>query len=368
MKIFKQWCIENKQYELLKLYENANNEISSDKIGFSSHKKVKWKCKNGHTWEAVIRDRVKAIKNNPEKETCPFCNKQKVYSEYNLFTEFPYFAKQWNYKENGTLTPLNVSPKTNKNVWWICEYDPKHTWQDRISNRTILKRQCPMCSKIFKISFPARVIFYYIKKYFCDCEIEYKISNKYTADLYIPSYKIIIEYDGWFYHSSKESQDREKIKDDFFIKNGYDVIHIKEKREKIEDIQFLNNTLIYHLKEGYKNLDDMLKYFIKILENKTNNNINIDINMERDFEQIENLFYCVKKSNSLAVKKPEFAKEWSKNNDYSADCISTSNNYKAKWICPKCKQEYSCRVNNRVNHGSGCPHCKKERKKTNGSI
>ena len=328
MKNFRQWCLENSKFDLLKTYENAQNEYASDKIGFSglnkvnwkctkcgmewvlntnkmhkrkeiclycshkkaspfynleteepslakefnlkknskkptqyiptSHKKIWWKCEKGHEFEQTIRQRVKSAKINliNGRPICPFCNHERVSSTYNLFKEFRYIAKQWNYKMNGSLTPLQVSPKSSKKVWWTCEFDSTHIWQSKISNRTVLNRGCPICAKNSKSSFQERALYFYLKEFFNDCEIGKGILGQYILDILIPSYKIIIEYDGWFYHDNKESKKREEKRDKLL--NDFDIIRIKEVKEEINEIIYDKNMIKYHPQENYKNLDKVI--------------------------------------------------------------------------------------------------------------
>ena len=426
MKDFRNWCLENKKYEMLIAYENANNEYKSDEIGFSSSKKVNWKCnkcgnewslstnkmhkrenvclycahkkaslfynleteipilarewnyernlkkptdyliascekvwwkcEKGHEFESVIVDRVKATKINISKgrPICPYCNHERISANYNLVMEFPDIAKQWNYEMNGSIIPLEVSPKSQKKVWWTCEYDPTHIYQARIANRTILNRGCPKCAKYMKTSFQEQAIYYYLKLCFNDCEID-KIMGQYILDIFIESYKIIIEYDGWYYHSSKESKEREKNRDK--ILNQYSIIRVKEIKENIDEISCNNNIIKYHPEENYDNLDQVIKELLKLIEKKTHKKLKYDIDCKRDYKQIRTMYYHTRKSNSLAVKNTELAKEWSKNNDRSPDNVTLGSSYKAKWICPKCNREYISIVANRVRLHSNCPFC-----------
>ena len=298
----------------------------------NSNKKVWWKCKNGHIWEDTIINRVEAVKRNANKKDsiCPYGNCKKISQNYNLLTEFPYIARQWDYINNGSLTPLDVIPKGSQKVWWRCEYNPTHNWQDKIANRTLLYRSCPICSKQFSISFPARVLYYYLKQYFNECEIEYRISNKCILDIFIPYYKIAIEYDGWYYHSSDKTQKVEKEKDKFLKIQGLEVIRVKEKKDYSDKIIYEKNVITYHLKSNYSNLDELIKELLRIIEKKTNCSINLDIDFKRDYPKIENLYYCIRKSNcpfcsnrkvckenSLAEYSNKFVKEWNyqKNDD-----------------------------------------------------
>ena len=65
------WCYSNHREELLEEWDCANNTHTPEQVVPQSHKKVFWKCKLGHTWRAVIKDRV------TRKDGCPECSKRR---------------------------------------------------------------------------------------------------------------------------------------------------------------------------------------------------------------------------------------------------------------------------------------------------
>ena len=69
---------------------------------------------------------------------------KKITPEYNLQIINPTLAKQWHPKKNGSLTPKDVSPNSNKKVWWICERN--HEWAATIRNRN-RGHGCPYCPR-----------------------------------------------------------------------------------------------------------------------------------------------------------------------------------------------------------------------------
>lgn len=363
MKNFKKWCAENKCENLLELYENAPNKLKSDEVAFASSRIVNFKCKKcGTEW----KEKLYRLTQRKKKE-CPYCNHQRLSKKYNLATEVPILVKEWNYELN-LKQPTEYLPNSNKKVWWKCEYNLMHHWKDKIANRTLLYRNCPMCSKQFSYSFPARVLYYYFRQYFNDCKIEYKISNKYILDIFIPYYRIVIEYDGWYYHSNQQIKKRETEKDDFLKSLGLEIIRIKEEKEYLDKIMYENNIIKYYPKPYYRNLDELVEKVLKIIEKKINCNINLDIDFKRDYPKIENLYYHIRKSNSFAVKNPEMVKEWSSNNSISPDNITIGSSYKAKWICPKCNKEYIATIYSRIIENSNCPFCSNRKVCTENSL
>ncbi|MDO8609208.1 MAG: zinc-ribbon domain-containing protein, partial [bacterium] len=69
----------------------------------------------------------------------------KVTKTYNLLVIFPQIAKSWHPIKNGKLKPEYISPNSNKKIWWLCESDIEHEWQESPNHRNWLKTNCPFC-------------------------------------------------------------------------------------------------------------------------------------------------------------------------------------------------------------------------------
>ena len=63
--------------------------------------------------------------------------------ENDLATVFPQLARQWDQERNGALTPQQVSPYSNRAVWWRCGLG--HSWHAAISTRA-WGSDCPYCA------------------------------------------------------------------------------------------------------------------------------------------------------------------------------------------------------------------------------
>ena len=50
---------------------------------------------------------------------------------------------EWDYENNGEMTPNDVNTFSHNKVWWKCQNN--HNWQATISNRTN-GNSCPYCS------------------------------------------------------------------------------------------------------------------------------------------------------------------------------------------------------------------------------
>lgn len=64
---------------------------------------------------------------------------------YNLQVNNPGLSEEWHPTRNGSLNTQDVTPYSNKKVWWICQKG--HEWQARIEDRT-RGTGCPFCFRL----------------------------------------------------------------------------------------------------------------------------------------------------------------------------------------------------------------------------
>lgn len=62
-------------------------------------------------------------------------------AEYAAEHQRPELLEQWNSGRNGSLTPQDVRPGSERRVWWRC--DKGHEWQSTIGSRARLGTGCP---------------------------------------------------------------------------------------------------------------------------------------------------------------------------------------------------------------------------------
>jgi hypothetical protein len=100
-----------------------------------SVKKLPWKCKENHTWEASPNSRTNNLNG------CPFCGNKKVWSGFNdLETKFPEIAL-----EAHGWDPKNTIFSTKKKMTWLCSKG--HSYKASAGERTGRdKTGCPYCS------------------------------------------------------------------------------------------------------------------------------------------------------------------------------------------------------------------------------
>jgi len=138
-----EWCKKNNS-SLCDEWDYEKNEITPDKVLHGSHKKVWWKCAEGHNWEAQIKSRT-------YNHGCPFCsgtNKKAVIGINDLKTwckqnDKEYILEEWDY-DNNDITPEMVTFGSHKRIKWKCKHG--HSWEAVIKERTKINgNMCPIC-------------------------------------------------------------------------------------------------------------------------------------------------------------------------------------------------------------------------------
>lgn len=186
------WCITNN----VDLIQFLLNKADADNYSYSSHYKVYWECSKGHIFSRAIMNMT-----SRRKFTCTICSGKGILIGYNdLATTRPDLAEEWDYDKNDIL-PTEVTAGAFKDVWWKCKNN--HSWKARISARDY-RNGCPYCNGKSRTSLPEQIVYYYCKKYFPDTMNMYSI-NGVSYDIYIPSRKVVIEYDGSAWHSNKDT-------------------------------------------------------------------------------------------------------------------------------------------------------------------
>lgn len=120
--------------------EEKNGALHPSNVTAGSNHRVWWRCEKGHSYRAVIAQRVQ------RGDGCPYCANRKVLPGFNdLATAAPLVAKQWHETLNGALTPEMVTAGSHKKAWWQCSYG--HVWKAAIYSRAGVQQcGCPVCA------------------------------------------------------------------------------------------------------------------------------------------------------------------------------------------------------------------------------
>ena len=340
--------------------ENNKKNLDPEKLTSGSGKKPTWICAKGHKWETPIYHRTTRGSN------CPYCSNKMILPGYNdLQSQRQDLMSEWDFETN-IINPSSVAVKSNKEANWVC---PKgHRYKKQIYLR-VAGQGCPECSRGRKTSFPEQCFFFYTKKVFPDAINSYKdiFDNQMELDIYIPSIKTGIEYDGWYWHD-KNDQDsllREKKKYQLCKDNNIRLFRIKEGTFE----GFLDNadrTWYIPKKCSHKELNLYVADYLYFLTFGGSGLPIIDIEKDRN-EILE--FRTFKVEDSLLFLNPKVAKEWhpTKNGSLTPDLFPLGSNEEVWWLCSKCGNEWQAPIANRT-HGHGCDICATEKRKSTKKI
>ena len=114
------------------------NTLLPHELTKSSKHKVWWKCKYGHSYQALISNKTR------DYYDCPVCSgRQIIMGQNDLTTTNPDLSEEWHPTKNGNFTPTQVTKTSNQKVWWLGKCG--HEWESRVFVRT-KGSGCPYCA------------------------------------------------------------------------------------------------------------------------------------------------------------------------------------------------------------------------------
>ena len=345
---------------LLKEWDYEKNDKGPSEYTPQSNESVFWICSTcGYQFQAKINNRQN------RNGGCACCSHQILVKGINdLSITHPKLTVEWHPTKNGELTPRDVSYGMSKTIWWLCPEG--HEYQATLNHRSS-GTNCPICSKGRQTSFAEQAVFFYVQKVFPDAISRYTeiFSRGMEVDIYIPSIRLAIEYDGMAWHKEDKLQ-REKEKYRICQEHGIRLLRLKEKMPT-ENAYTADEYLgIQGNMYEHKPLAQTIRFLLDKIDPKTNFltrrspfsiRSKVDINIERDEMEIRS-YMTTLRSGSLAEIHPDLVKEWNipKNQGLTADKVRAYSDMVVWWTCATCSHDFRASINHRSN-GTGCPMC-----------
>ena len=240
-----------------------------DKLKSTEDTPVFWFCpkEDDHKWEAPILNRYNNFRLNGDKAICVFCpeagNKRRPSKSYNLKTEFPKIAAQWDYEANKPEIPENFVPGSSERFQWICDANPNHKWVTSIGKRTS-GRGCPECNTGY--ASKTEIYISYELLNFLEHDPKEKIIkvglNKWDCDIVARNKKLIIEYDGYPWHENELTTFEEK-KENSLKSDGWKVLRVRAHPLQAQTSDHLIVSDDYSQKGIKGTVDAILKFLVK---------------------------------------------------------------------------------------------------------
>lgn len=185
--------------EIESLWNLGKNEVPFAVVRTASQKKYWWLCRNGHSY---YKEPFRILMGR----RCPYCETKHVHflSGFNdLETLFPEISREWNTERN-TLKPNQIKAWSSEKVWWRCAEN--HEWEATLYNRTKNASGCPECSR--KTARGETELLEFVRN-FHDAEFgNRRMIKPYELDVWIPSLRIGLEFNGYYWHSDEAIMSR----------------------------------------------------------------------------------------------------------------------------------------------------------------
>lgn len=363
-------------------HPSLNGSLTPDDVQPSTAKIVWWKCLAGHDYRSKIANRTALGRG------CPYCSNQKIGYGNDLMSQMPALATEWHPTKNGDKTPAQVTPGVGRPFWWLCESG--HSWQANVASRARLGTGCPKCSAGWRRSRPEIAL---------QCELQallpalvegdarvHTSQGQQHVDIIARTLRLVVEYDGNFWHAECEQRDREKTQ--ALIHDGWLIIRVRQAPlpliGPVDVICAVGDPDPYEM---------TLQVIDRIAAASSTGPAEHPLTAvsprirkaavlyrmkghlwakETAEQMIADSLQGVERSrpvqpppqpgpgNSLAEKNPAIAAEWhpTLNGGLRPENVANARNARAWWSCGQCGSEWNTTINTRVRRGRpGCPSC-----------
>lgn len=202
-------------------HPTRNGDLTPENTPVNYRKPLWWKSVQccGYEWQEDITQRT--LGRRPQAGRghfyCPRC--QSVWGS--LAWQDPELAAEWH--PDNDFTAWHVKPfSAGRAVKWRCSVNPAHEWEAAVIDRSA-GRLCPLCStagtsQVEKTFLRAAQAI--------DPEAAPAKIGRWLVDVLVPNAKLVIEYDGEYWHRGKHDTDVRKTR--ALIAAGYRVARVRE--------------------------------------------------------------------------------------------------------------------------------------------
>lgn len=203
------------------LHPTRNNELNVGVVPENYRKALWWKSLQccGHEWQETIVERTLGRRPQAGRghHYCPRC--KSVWGSLAWLN--PELAAEWH--EDNALTPWHVKPfSAGFVVKWRCTADPGHEWKASVIDRSS-GRLCPFCSTAGTSQIEQAFL---TAAQSLDSDAASTRIGRWKVDVLVPSVRLVIEYDGVYWHRNKQEVDARKTVD--LIQSGFLVARLRE--------------------------------------------------------------------------------------------------------------------------------------------
>ena len=315
-----------------------------------------WRCQQGHEEFTPPKRRVKGVGDGG----CTVCGGRTVLAGFNdLATTYPHIAELWDTERNDALgiKVTEVSAGSMRNVWWTCSAG--HSTQQTVKTR-VRSAGCSRCHILGRSRIEIEL----------GCElaavgvpVQETPDSRWTIgdarvqlDIVVPSWKLIIEFDGWHWHKGRKKAADDLAKTMQLQGQGWTVIRLRDRLDALTShdvvVDFYDGALVVTKElllqirgEGYcvPRIDEYLASESPWAEYEANRKLHVE------------------REKSLLSEFPDLAAEfdYELNNGLRPEALHPGTNRRVFWHCSVCDHQWETAVNARTTgRRTGCPSCK----------
>lgn len=172
----------------------TRNSFGPHEVPKASRERVWWMCSFcGREWDAVIKNRTS------RNTGCPSCRGRKRGLKVSGNKHRPRLYREWSPKNKWNLDDFSTT--SSYEAYWVCQKG--HEWKVPIYSRSKGGTNCRRCS-LRGTSFAEQEVYNYIKALVPDAQLhDRSIAPNYEYDISVPSRKIVVEYNGVYWHTEQ---------------------------------------------------------------------------------------------------------------------------------------------------------------------
>ena len=218
---------------------SPNNKLKANEVALGSRRLVSWVCSEKHEYKMRPFERR-------DGSSCQICRLKAK----SIAAKFPNLVKEFDVEKNNGKTAHDYFASGGTPIWWKCSIG--HSWKVSSSNRTSGKDRvtgCPECVRATtsKVEEELRhkliedkIITHIHEVQNAVVNVKLRKRGNIKVDILgkFRSQSIVVEYDGWYWHSDQikggnASFIRDVEKTEALLKEEYLVVRIRESRPNV---------------------------------------------------------------------------------------------------------------------------------------
>lgn len=349
----------DKFVQLVLEWDGDRNDRSPGELKPGSDYRAWWKCARGHEWQAHVYART-----GGEKTGCPVCRDLPEAGQ-SVGELRPDLVQQWHPTLNGDRTPFEFSLGSAFLATWQCSVG--HVWDARITNRAKPNGSgCTQC-RTWGTSQQQIRLAHELEAAGCPVQhdhprIPVEGRAPVNADIVLPAYNTVVEFDGSHYHEGAAAASRDKRQTRALESAGWNVIRVRPAPlEALRPADVLladgrdtkravNGVIARLMADGHlparaeEYLSDPTLWAVT-----------------QSDKEIQERF-----GRSVATLHPEVAADWhpTLNGERRPEMTNPGSRDTTWWLCSSCSHVWKTSPKKRTTDNSGCPKCATRRRAT----